>query len=438
MRAILQRRTPLFLLMALGAAWPFLNLLSAVKAHGDDEPQKEAHSAEADADEKHDEHEDADHAEHAGDAHEGEEKDPLEVHVSAEIQERIGLKLAEIVASMLQPEIRAIGVVEEDPSRSFTVRAPIAGYLQADAWPTLGAEISDHAALGAVQPRLTPLEQFALASQYVEARSAVGEVEAELAAAEASYESKRTLNADGKMVSDRQFEEAESKLKAAQARLQAAKQKLALLEEQHSAVEHGLAPLPLSADRGGRVIELMAAPGEAVESGQALLRVARFDRLLARIELPLGVTWDASNMEARISIAGDENRTVRAKAVTQATRAGAMTLGQSWLFALEQPDPAFRPGAPLIARLETKGATLQGVMIPSDALLRFGGLAWVFVHEEGEVFKRREVQLHSPTPEGWFVTDGVVAGEHVVVSGAQVLLSEQLKAQIEAEEEAGE
>ncbi len=44
----------------------------------------------------------------------------------------------------------------------------------------------------------------------------------------------------------------------------------------------------MNAATGGQVVEVLAQPGEAVESGQTVLRLCRFDRLLAKVDLQPG------------------------------------------------------------------------------------------------------------------------------------------------------
>ena len=67
--------------------------------------------------------------------------------------------------------------------------------------------------------------------------------------------------------------------------------------------------------------------------------------------------------------------------------------------------------------------------------MRFGGKAWAYRQEAAGKFVRREVALDWPTDAGWFVTSFFAANDQVVVSGGQMLLSEELKSQIQVGEE---
>lgn len=367
--------------------------------------------------------------------------------LDAEARERLGLRLEAVEAAVLQPELRVIGAIEADSARTFVVRAPVAGYVRAagTAWPDVGAEVAAQAVVGAVQPRLTPLEQFALAGQYLDAQSSVAEAEAELDAARSSYESKKSLNADGKMVSDRQLDEAQSRLLVVEARLSAARRKLALLDEQRGTAERGLPPLEVRAGLAGQVVEVLAVPGESVESGQALLKITGFDQLIARVELPLGETWTPGQAAARVAVVGSEATVFEARAAGAAPRAAGRTRGEAWLLTLTlgggraaPPQSELRPGTPVVAFLPVAGAPLRGVYVPDSAIIRYGGLAWVFAAQQDGTLARMPVGLRAPTTRGWFVTEGLRGGESVVVAGAQMLLSEQLKTEIEAEAEASE
>jgi hypothetical protein len=49
-------------------------------------------------------------------------------------------------------------------------------------------------------------------------------------------------------------------------------------------------------------------------------------------------------------------------------------------------------------------------------------------------FERRQLVVTSPAARGWFVTTGFTAGDRIVVAGAQALLSEELKSQIQVKD----
>ncbi len=369
----------------------------------------------------------------------GEDAPPRhEWKIDDETQTRLGLAFETLRASEAQPLLRALGAVEDDPAQTFTLRAPLAGYLRpADQeWPALGAIVAPDARLALLQPRLTPVEAFALQAQLADARAAVAEIETEQLAAQASYESKRQLNAEGKVVSDRQFEDAEARLRLVQARLQGSRDKLALLERQDEAVQRGLEALPLIVESGGMVVELLAAPGEAVESGQPLLRLRRPGGALVRVELPLGANWTPVADGIGVAPLVDESQMQKATLIGPSPRSGAQTRGQAWLLRWTSDAPP--PGTPVLAFLPRGGEPLRGLLAPSDALIRYGGLTWVFIRGAGGAFERRAVELLQPTADGWLVAGDVTAGESVVTRGAQLLLSEQLKSQIEAEAEAAE
>jgi hypothetical protein len=81
--------------------------------------------------------------------------------------------------------------------------------------------------------------------------------------------------------------------------------------------------------------------------------------------------------------------------------------------------------------LQVPGEPLAGVIIPRDAVVRLEGAGWVYVMDKdkgGEGFTRRKIPLDRPTEGGWFVTGNVKVDDYVVVTGAQTLLSEELKA----------
>ena len=74
--------------------------------------------------------------------------DPI-VRIAADAQPRIGLQTQVATAHTIEPEVVAFGRLEEDPSQTFVLRAPVAGTLHfaiGRDWPNIGQALADGAA----------------------------------------------------------------------------------------------------------------------------------------------------------------------------------------------------------------------------------------------------------------------------------------------------
>jgi hypothetical protein len=96
--------------------------------------------------------------------------------------------------------------------------------------------------------------------------------------------------------------------------------------------------------------------------------------------------------------------------------------------------PGLVPGINLPVFL-TSGPARRGVIVPYSAVVWWQGRAWCYVEEPPGKFAREEVSTVNPTPNGWFVSDGIAAGARVVTAGAQTLLSEEFRSQIQADQD---
>jgi hypothetical protein len=95
----------------------------------------------------------------------------------------------------------------------------------------------------------------------------------------------------------------------------------------------------------------------------------------------------------------------------------------------------FRAGMRVAARVRLGGAPVSGVIIPSAAVIWHAGKAWIYVKDDEQTFARFEVSTADEMEGGWFNTAAFDDSDEVVVSGAQLLLSEELKYQIRNENE---
>ena len=339
-----------------------------------------------------------------------------------------GLKVQPLAAHAQQPEFVAYGKLEEDPSASFTVRAPHSGTLRLAApnqpWPAPGQSLPAHTTIGLIEPRLQLADRLNLNTQLAAARADLNAALAAVAATQLVYDRTRALNADNKNVSDRAVQDAAASLAAAKTREAGARSVIQMLETSlASAATSDIRYVTV--ERGGDVVEVVAQPGESIEQGTPLVRLAQLDHLLVRIDLAMGDHLPASGGTATIIAAGFETQ----------PPLGAERLGNTLLYRLRQTRPGLRPGNAVTAHftLPGKGGGEGTVLIPRSAIVQQDGRLWVYVQTKPNRFARKPVPLDMPAAAGFLAAHGFAAGDQLVVTGAQTLLSEEFKSKNEAD-----
>lgn len=162
-------------------------------------------------------------------------------------------------------------------------------------------------------------------------------------------------------------------------------------------------------------------------------------------DLPAFISALASQTTAlaRIDVPASESPAATPTGVRLVTLSGAMTEGEylgpavnvdpqiqgrGYLFLVTTNTLHLLPGEAVTGYLKMPGEPLKGLIIPREAVVRTEGKGWVYEMSEGsDAFTRREIALDRPTDSGWFVTNGLTAGKYVVTTGAQILLSEEMK-----------
>lgn len=154
--------------------------------------------------------------------------------------------------------------------------------------------------------------------------------------------------------------------------------------------------------------------------------LASLEAVLVRVEVPVGQPLPAT-AEARIVGLSDE--TASGKFVGLAPSVDSQYQGRGMLFLVQPNHAQFQPDQAITGYLKVSGQPQAGVVIPRDAVVRTEGAGWVYVLDSktSEAFTRIQVPLDRPLPSGWFVSQGIAAGDYVVVKGAQELLSIELK-----------
>ncbi len=104
--------------------------------------------------------------------------------------------------------------------------------------------------------------------------------------------------------------------------------------------------------------------------------------------------------------------------------ADASLPGRSFFALLQGSDAG--EGERLLVWAPGSGSMQRGVAVPAAALVISEGRYWCYVETKPGVFERREVATDRPTDAGYVITQGVVAGEHLVTAAAGLLLAREL------------
>ncbi len=286
--------------------------------------------------------------------------------------QRFGIQVRRLATASRQPEVNGRGVLQDDPSRMFTVRAPAPGTVRGTElvrWPSPGDLLTEGTIIGWIEPRSASDDRSSTTT------------------ATATPDDETTGPAAADL--------------------------------------RGSAPLRLEVT--GKVLELAAHPGEHVANGQPILRLIRWDRLLARVTLPPGLTVNAPVNTARLAVTGHDDWLVQGHRLPPASSTDPVTGGQTFLFAVLPGDLPLQPGMTVSAHLPLPGPPVEGVLVPRSATVRYAGHTWIYIQTGQTSFTRRPMPAGIPTDEGLFVTEGLLLGERAVIAGAANLLAEELR-----------
>ncbi|GAC1608408.1 MAG: hypothetical protein NVS3B2_17810 [Ramlibacter sp.] len=168
--------------------------------------------------------------------------------------------------------------------------------------------------------------------------------------------------------------------------------------------------------------------GDALARWATDPRSAAFQRLLTHRDALLRVTPPAgfSSDSPHIEVAGSDNKRQGADLVGFLQMADPALNGSSILYRTTAT-AATANGARLTAFLPSRDHPVAGVVVPTSALVWYGGRPWAYVQTAPDGFSRVPVTTDFPMEQGYFVAAGIQAGARVVDAGAQLLLSEELK-----------
>ena len=294
------------------------------------------------------------------------------VRLSAERQRAAGLVAAPLRAATLQPETESYAkVLDLQPLLELRVR-----YRAAQSEAEVAA--AAYALAQANRDRLSALHQAEIVAQR------------ELIQAQAQWQSDRAREAAARRLVEEIRREARQAWGEALARL----------------ALDGDAPLFEDLLSHRRALLLVALPPGYVPPPGAILFVAREH---------------------------ERARAMRAEPLSPATKTDELVQGETWFY--HAADATLRAGMRVHAWAPVSGQRLNGVALPLTAVVWHAGQPWAYRQMDAERFARTAIASYRDDAGGWFVAQGFAPGERVVVTGGQMLLSEELRGQIPDEDD---
>lgn len=251
-----------------------------------------------------------------------------------------------------------------------------------------------------------------LQSKYTAAETALAQARAAAQASQAESKRLEGLNRSAGNVSQKSIEAAQATASSDAAALAGAQQSLTAL-------------------RASARLRWSATLANWIENGSP-----QFTALLAQRAYLLQVTatrpggWSAP---ARATLQLPDGAHLAAQRIAALPQVDPRLQAPAYLY-LVRAHAGLGPGLNLPVSLPA-GPLENGVIVPQNAVVWVQGGSWCYVETAPGKFTRTAVSTANPAPGGWFIAGTIAPGARVVTGGAQTLLSEEFRSQIQSEDD---
>jgi hypothetical protein len=273
-------------------------------------------------------------------------------------------------------------------------------------------ETISHAELQASAVLLPVNELATLRNGYVAAQTKLNRDRIDLAISQTQFERTKTLYRENQNMSLMAMQNAEAAYRNNQAQVTADQQDANL-------------QLDTIRQRWGDTV------AKWVSSGSPTLdSVLEQSAFLAQVGFPPG---EVASAPRTLSLTAPGNKLIQARLVSPLPQVNPQIQGISFLYiAPNRSDMG--TGMNLVVQVPV-GRAVRGVTVPQSAVVWWQGKAWVYVASPQTTFTRHEIPTKNPVSSGYFVAGSAFApGTKLVTAGAQALLSEEFRSQIQEED----
>lgn len=256
-----------------------------------------------------------------------------------------------------------------------------------------------------------------LRTRYLLAKSEAEVLRTSLTHFKTEYTRLQTLNLDDKNISDKTLAAALADVKSNEAKVFATELNAKnLAGSMQQAWGEGLTQLALNK-----------------EAGQLLQNLIDYNEVLIQITLPFDSAEPSQKSSLSVAPSLATSHNVNAQYISRAPASSATIQGKTYFYHAKSTE--LRAGMQVKVLSTLSKGSVSGVIIPSTAVVWYGGKPWVYRKLGADQFSRLPINTEVELENGWFYTGTLSPNDAVVTSGAQLLLSEEFKSQITNENE---
>jgi HlyD family secretion protein len=270
------------------------------------------------------------------------------------------------------------------------------------------ADFGDKVTAGQVMLKINPRE-YELRVET--AQAALDQARAKLANSTARYVRAKALK-QAAAISTEQFDQLASQLRVDQADTESADEAVAMARKK-------LGDTEIKAPFSGSVQKRMVSLGEYVAPGKEIYELIATDPIKLRCPMPERfVPLARVGMQVKLAIDADQGASYTGKITRIAPALDESSRTLLVEAEVANPNGALKPG--FFAHVVMDLGRGRALFVPNTAVLRYAGVARVFVVEQG-VVRAREVTTGSVVGDQIEITGGLKEGDHVAVSNVDRL-----------------
>jgi hypothetical protein len=151
-------------------------------------------------------------------------------------------------------------------------------------------------------------------------------------------------------------------------------------------------------------------------------------KVLIQTTLPFDAAEPKLNSSITIAPTAAPSHTMAAYYISPAPITNTTIQGKTYFYHAVTSE--LRAGMQINATTATSSKKSNGVIVPNNAIIWYAGKPWVYQKMGADQFSRKPIHTDIEVEDGWFYQGQLKANDEVVISGAQLLLSEEFKSQI--------